>query len=424
MAKHKFIDIHNYDKQFKTTQRKVKGANISDSNKEALLKFGEDLFLKGVTKARIIKEVSTLRIVAEKIKKDFKEMSEKDLKKFIFKIHNDKDYSIHTKYDYNKIIKRFFKWFEGENKFYPNKVAWIVKVKPKNREIPRIKRSELIIEEEAHKLVETADNPRDKALIALVWDTGGRIGEIGSMTIGSLSFDDGGTIVHLRGKTGERSPYVIESTPHLVRWMGLHPLKDDPNAPLWVNMGQDKRFRNQPLDYEAFYKLFERLFDKAKVKKRFNPHLFRHSRATWCAINGWNSLEMCKFFGWEENSSMPSVYISMVQQDITNRMKETYGLKTDKAQKLEERKPNECPRCEALNPHKSRFCYKCGIALDLRTAQKLDDMKKKEEALQKELMKKTVNTTTIKGITDIRELMYQALKQDKNLVKKLKEIVG
>ena len=40
--------------------------------------------------------------------------------------------------------------------------------------------------------------------------------------------------------------------------------------------------------------------------------------------------------------------------------------------------PKDCPRCKETNPATARFCYKCGMALDLKTAQEIDEKKNAE----------------------------------------------
>ena len=46
----------------------------------------------------------------------------------------------------------------------------------------------------------------------------------------------------LKGKTGSRRVIVVASTPYLNTWLQNHPLRDDPSASLWVNMGTVNRY--------------------------------------------------------------------------------------------------------------------------------------------------------------------------------------
>jgi len=45
----------------------------------------------------------------------------------------------------------------------------------------------------------------------------------------------------LKGKTGVRRVRTINATPYLHDWLNMHPNKDDPEAPLWVNIGTTKQ---------------------------------------------------------------------------------------------------------------------------------------------------------------------------------------
>jgi integrase len=56
--------------------------------------------------------------------------------------------------------------------------------KDKDKPLP----SELPTEEEIQKLVEACDNPRDRTFIMTLYESGGRIGEIGSLRIKDVEF--------------------------------------------------------------------------------------------------------------------------------------------------------------------------------------------------------------------------------------------
>ena len=63
----------------------------------------------------------------------------------------------------------------------------------------------------------------------------------------------------------------------------MHPLKDNPNAPLWIkntSREQQEKGAFQAMSYGAVRKILSKAFLSAGVKKRFNPHNFRHSSVT------------------------------------------------------------------------------------------------------------------------------------------------
>ena len=189
-----------------------------------------------------------------------------------------KDYSAWTKHDYKVTIKRFYKWLKGNDETYPEEVKWI-KTTLKKQDI--VLPEELLTEEEIKRLVGSALSIRDKAFIISLYESGARIGELGEMQIRDVVFEDRYTTLLLKGKTGSRCVIVVAATPYLNTWLQNHPLKNDPSAPLWVNMGTVNRYR--AMSYPMLTKVLKTAARKANLRKRVTPHLLRHSRATFLA---------------------------------------------------------------------------------------------------------------------------------------------
>ncbi|MEK6974529.1 MAG: hypothetical protein AABW41_04820 [Nanoarchaeota archaeon] len=101
-------------------------------------------------------------------------------------------------------------------------------------------------------------------------------------------------MINVNGKTGSRKIRIISSTQYLATWLENHPLKNDSNSPLWVNLGS--RNFNKLMKYPAAVKILRTLFKKCDINKRHNPHLFRHSRATYLA-NHFTEFQMNQMFG-------------------------------------------------------------------------------------------------------------------------------
>ena len=52
----------------------------------------------------------------------------------------------------------------------------------------------LLTEDDIKKLVEATDHPRNKALISLLYESGCRVGEIASLQINNVAFDEKGAV--------------------------------------------------------------------------------------------------------------------------------------------------------------------------------------------------------------------------------------
>lgn len=82
----------------------------------------------------------------------------------------------------------------------PEEVKWIKTTFRKRRLLPEAS----LTVDELRKLVEVAENPRDKALILAHYESGCRIGETLPLRILHVSFDQHGAVLIVDGKTGSR----------------------------------------------------------------------------------------------------------------------------------------------------------------------------------------------------------------------------
>lgn len=62
----------------------------------------------------------------------------------------------------------------------------------------------MLKENEVELMIGAASNKRDRVIIALLWDIGARIGEIGNLRIKDVKFDDIEGAIVVNGKTGPR----------------------------------------------------------------------------------------------------------------------------------------------------------------------------------------------------------------------------
>jgi len=298
--------------------------------------------------------------LARKIKKPFMEMTKEDIENHIFGIN-----LAPSTLDIHKInIRGFFKWlYKTED--YPENVKWIKLQNHKKRKLPE----DILSCYEIKALIDAADNSRDRALVSVFYDSGCRLGEILNIKQRDITMDQYGARVTVHGKTGDRPVRLILSTPDLIRLLNEHPYKG-PENPMFCN----DRKGGKPLGARRVQELFDSLAKKAKLNKHVNPHLLRHSRATHLATDFTES-ELKVLFGWTRDSRMPGIYVSLSGGEVEKKMLEKAGLLTREEARAEVDvlKPRDCPRCKENNPSTARFCYRCGMALDLETAMKIEN---------------------------------------------------
>ena len=361
------IDIHEYEKRYESAIRRIKASEIPEANKEAILGFQKDISARGTRIPRVVKYLNDLMTVSRLLGKEFGKATKDDIMDLVNRIER-KPYSEWTKADYRTVTKRFYRWLKGSDTDYPDEVKWIkTSLNVKGGKLPE----ELWTEDEVRKLIDAADNPRDKAMIFIVYESGCRIGEVSSRQIKHVQFDEYGAKLMVDGKTGMRRVRLVSSVPSLSVWLSHHPDKDNPEAPLWV--GNGCRNKDKHLKYSAIGTLFKKAALKCGVKKRCNPHLFRHSRATLLAQH-LTEAQLKQVFGWTQSSKMASVYVHLSGRDTDDALLQFNGIKTGKTEEKESvLKPKKCPRCELVNPNMARFCNRCAAPLDIQSAMAIEE---------------------------------------------------
>lgn len=409
------LDIHNYDEKLASALRYIGESNISQRNKRLIEEFHQQCLLENLSVARRIKLVETLVLIAKRLKRDFDKATIDDLKKFIVGIQGRSDYSEWTKQSYRVILKKFYKWMAYKEEYklrheYPPICAWIcTNISRKNQ--PKVKASDILTEEEIEKLIKAAEHPRDKAFISMLYELGARIGEIGGLRVKDVTKDQYSYIVDLDGKTGHRTPRIVLSDPYLTAWLNVHPYRDEPDAPLWILIIGDKKA--EPIRYQSLRTLVKKLADRAKLKKRIYPHLFRHTRVTHLLLNKQlNETQAKVYFGWTPSSKMIAEYSHMLSSDVNETILSIHGIKTEE-KKESKLKPKQCPRCNSINTKDAKFCCKCSGILDMKTAIDVDQLIGKSDEMLMSLVKDKALQTTMKD----KEITPQLLKKAIMLIK-------
>ncbi|MDI6708777.1 MAG: tyrosine-type recombinase/integrase, partial [Candidatus Thermoplasmatota archaeon] len=217
------IDIYGHElKLSRKIERIKKLKSISEKAKKKILQFQEDCLANGLSAARILRYLDDLPRIAQLLDNKFEKPSVDDIKKVVREI-DKKDISPVSKQEFKKTIKKFYKWLNGSNE-YPSCVQWIKSSrKLNNNKLPE----ELLTEEEVKKMINASGNPRDRAIIATLWESGCRAGEMLLLRIKHVSFEETLTKIVVQGKTGMRRIPLLDSTPYLTDWIENHPLKEN-----------------------------------------------------------------------------------------------------------------------------------------------------------------------------------------------------
>ena len=356
----KKMDIYNYDRKLNAYRTKIQNSDMSDKNKKLISKYEDHLFMRGLSKPRVVKYMETIWGIQKHIKKDFADYNLDDVRKFI-SILNQTEFSPYTKQGYRVVIKDILRWINDGK--IPESVAWLkIHVGKSERKLPG--EGSLFTEEDIELILSKCENIRDRCLISLLYESGCRIGEVASLRMDNIKFDDFGVVITVIGKTGARKIRLVKTTPLLRGLIAGHQLKDDPDGALWLNYGT--RNHGKAMMYGAMRMKIQRICKSAGIKKRCNPHLFRHSRATHLASH-LTEFQMNQYFGWTQGSDMPSTYVHMNGRDVDDAILAMNGI-APKEKKDSSKKSIKCPRCDIINAPLTKYCNRCNQVLDAETA--------------------------------------------------------
>lgn len=250
----------------------------------------------------------------------------------------------------------FFKFLKGEE---AGKQLVNIRVK-----VPftNVKEEELLTRRDIRRMLDAASNERDRALVAVFYSSGARMGELCGLRLKDVHVSQFGASLRVKGKTGERVIDIFLGMPELQSWLNVHPLKHDPNAPLFVTL-HPRGGTHVSLSPKTIQGFFKRLGSRAGIEdKKLNPHSFRHARAT-DAASMLSVADMNHLFGWRPGSNMSQVYVHSSRERVSNLLAKQEGIEVPDAEP-ETPLTVQCPRCRSVNPAGSVYCNRCSKILD------------------------------------------------------------
>ncbi len=393
-------------------QMKLAKKELPERSYRLLEDFKKKLLSEGISKLRIVRYIGLLRKIYSLAPREFDEWDEKYIIEVLAKLE-ESDYKNSTKNEFKKAMKRFIKFYYGKKS---DLLDYVKQGRKKDSKIPEVLREEDIL-----KLIEIADNVRDKAMIAVCYEAGLRIGELAGLRIRDIEFYSNSTgeiraKIKVNGKTGERVIPIVMSVPYLRRWLDEHPFRDDPSAYVFCSLARINY--GGIISYQKLYEKFIKLGKKAGLKIRLHPHVLRHSRATVLA-NHLTEAQMCEFFGWVQGSDMPRIYVHLSGRDVEKSILRLYGLETEEQEKEVEVKPRKCPRCGYLNAPTDFYCGRCALILD---ESKRVELEMEEMKFMKEVMD-MMDPETIRKAKEMVELV-EKMRSNPELFDLLLQIKG
>lgn len=148
---------------------------------------------------------------------------------------------------------------------------------------------------------------RDKAILALLADTGCRVGGIISMRVEDIDIEKRQIVLNEKGDKSRVVVFTVFTLEILARWMAVR----SQASTLFYNLQT-----MQPLKPSGLQQILKRLKKKAGVKNRSNPHSFRHGFAREYLKAGGDLATLQRLMGHSEISTTGSYYAIFTVEEI------------------------------------------------------------------------------------------------------------
>lgn len=344
------------------TQRELEKAKQDSLNGSIIVRFYKARSVE-MTGASMLLYVSRLNMMSKLLGKKFDEATIEDIENLVFELSRLK-LAQSTQNRIRKILKGFYKWLKRCPKGqFPPEVAWIL---TKKTALLTVKEEDLLPFDECIRISEFTTNLRDRSLIQCQLDAGCRIGEILTVRVGEVKFNEYGAILNSDGKTGEAPLILTWSAKTLAQWLNIHPFRNDPTAPLFPKNGRATPIQ---LPYSGAKAALKKCLKRAGYgKRRVWFHLFKHVSCTYDCMRGMPQPFRNFKHHWSQNSDMGKVY-EHLSNSVIPKIQQWDQMKTDNLDtkpiiQEEVKLTTRCRRCEFENSRDSRFCNRCAFPLN------------------------------------------------------------
>ena len=314
-----------------------------------------------ITAVRKTKLAQTLISAKQFLKCGWTNATIKDLSKAVDDI-NATDYKQNTRNDHIRLLKQFYLWLI--RKKYSSITLEELSDEEEGISAPGVdcettEAKDLITRDEVVAIIGACKNLRDKAIVAVLYESAGRISEIARMRWGDIAYTPEGIVkltIHDEKTKQKRYAPMLMAIEYLASWRAGYPGKSSDDA--FVFIDRDKK----PIEYRAIAYQITRAAKRAGIEKRANPHVFRKSRLTEMVREGYQE-SIIKEIGWaNQGSQMMKTYVKLGSDDVMNEFLVKQGIKK-REQKQKDNTPRQCSFCFAMNSPISEFCHKCGKPL-------------------------------------------------------------
>ena len=226
---------------------------------------------------------STIEMMIATVGKSVKHIETDDIRRYLTEYQEKKKSSKVTIDNIRRILSSFFSWLEDEDYILKSPVRRIHRVKTGTN----IK--ETYSDEALELMRDNCTEPRDLAMIDLLYSTGIRVGELVGLNISDIDFEERECVVYGKGDKERRVYFDAKAKLHLQNYINS---RTDTNPALFVTLDSPyERLKISGVEIRV-----RELGRKLNIEK-IHPHKFRRTMATRAIDKGMPIEQVQKILG-------------------------------------------------------------------------------------------------------------------------------
>lgn len=361
--------------------QKLEDADIDERDREAITAFVQDRRdRQDVSRNTRINDLSGTRCAAERADFLLVEADHADVRRLFRTLAKPKaqdgyglDPDGSGMYNYKRALTCFYQFLDAEPEY--GTFSWHDEIElPKMEAKGSSERDLMLTATEVEKLKDGTRNPRDRAIVALLADVGGRITLLLSLRVGDVHLEGDAPYFKpnsdlpdgLKKFASERIPILYSRADLRVYLNQHHPEPDVDAAPFWaLERGYDPENRQEcAVGGDRIRDMLRAAADRAGIDKPVEPRHFRRTAVTRMSNSDrLNPQEITQITGWNSNE-MLDTYDYTDEDERNAEIHHRLGFSDDPgADDGDSLSPVVCGNCREQVASSAHYCPNCGDAV-------------------------------------------------------------
>ena len=247
-------------------------------------------------------------------KKDFKDLSKKDIQNYIQSLSKKESASSVSRTI--STLKSFYKFLQI-NRYTKNNPLGTISNPKTIKKLPKV-----LSEKEVDKLLDinlkTHFDYRNKAMLELMYSSGLRVSELINLKVNDIDLKNASVRIFGKGSKERIVPlddYAIEALDNYIKYYRKSLFKHGENNYLFLNNHGNKMTR------QGFFKILQKIAKEKNIKSELSPHTLRHSFATHLLKHGADLRSIQELLGHSDISTT-QIYTHITSERLQKNYEE------------------------------------------------------------------------------------------------------